>query len=359
MKFRELIKKLRIPKLSVPKMQIPKIRLKTRSKSIIYLVVAIFLESLFITWPAICAINGDGFITGFRYVDNIVGLVFGLSGGITFGLVYGLLGGAVFGLAYGLSVGLGYGIAVGLIVGIVGGIFGGAFAGIVFGGVGGLGYGFSTGFINTIVYGPKFGLISGLFVMISVAIGAVVGSIIGVLTSKLLEPVKVGFTTTMRGFLRPWELKKYPFISAIASFFLAYLAVILLFGLWFYSCHLEGWDPKPYFNSNRTDYTTNLQWIDFIYFSSVTISTLGYGDIFPLHWLPKILVLFEMVAGIVLVAGYFVIILQVWQRTQDQMISEKGIFSKAMDDEQLIHQLRNENESLKKKIDELTQSRDD
>ena len=47
-----------------------------------------------------------------------------------------------------------------------------------------------------------------------------------------------------------------------------------------------------------------------IYYSSVTVTTLGYGDISPTHWLPQFLVVFEVFSGFVLVFVCFSIYMQ-------------------------------------------------
>jgi hypothetical protein len=43
----------------------------------------------------------------------------------------------------------------------------------------------------------------------------------------------------------------------------------------------------------------------------VTITTLGYGDITPIHWFPQFLVFLETLAGIGLVVGFLGMILKV------------------------------------------------
>lgn len=45
--------------------------------------------------------------------------------------------------------------------------------------------------------------------------------------------------------------------------------------------------------------------IDSIYFSGVTITTLGYGDFLPVAWLPKFLVIHEVLAGFTLIIVSF------------------------------------------------------
>lgn len=47
--------------------------------------------------------------------------------------------------------------------------------------------------------------------------------------------------------------------------------------------------------------------IDSIYFSGVTITTLGYGDYFPSYWIPKLLVVYEVFCGFILLIVSFAI----------------------------------------------------
>jgi voltage-gated potassium channel len=42
--------------------------------------------------------------------------------------------------------------------------------------------------------------------------------------------------------------------------------------------------------------------LEAFYFSGVTLATLGYGDLSPVHWLSRLLALYEVFAGILLVA---------------------------------------------------------
>lgn len=46
------------------------------------------------------------------------------------------------------------------------------------------------------------------------------------------------------------------------------------------------------------------------YFSGVTITTLGYGDITPKHWFPQFLTVFEVLCGFALIVVCFAIYLQ-------------------------------------------------
>lgn len=44
-----------------------------------------------------------------------------------------------------------------------------------------------------------------------------------------------------------------------------------------------------------------------LYFSGVTITTLGYGDISPNHWYPQLLVIYEVICGLILLVVCFTI----------------------------------------------------
>ena len=84
--------------------------------------------------------------------------------------------------------------------------------------------------------------------------------------------------------------------------------------MWFYAFYLEGIyftevkSNSPFFSVDNINYP---QWWDFIYYSFVTITTLGYGDITPLKVFPQILVTFESTIGIMLPAIFIGIILYV------------------------------------------------
>jgi len=59
--------------------------------------------------------------------------------------------------------------------------------------------------------------------------------------------------------------------------------------------------PSEYFSGKITSY------IDAIYFSGVTITTLGYGDISPSHTLPKFLSVYEVLCGFALIIVSFAV----------------------------------------------------
>lgn len=85
---------------------------------------------------------------------------------------------------------------------------------------------------------------------------------------------------------------KKPFLMRSEYFACIFLALIPVFALIYY---LIG---DNQFKSDSCDYFT------FLYFSLVTITTLGYGDIYPVSGLAKLLVSLEVILGI-LCAGLF------------------------------------------------------
>ncbi len=93
------------------------------------------------------------------------------------------------------------------------------------------------------------------------------------------------------------------FISAVFFFVIIYAATALLFSIWFYAGYLE--------NPNFFSIGGSANWFDFAYFSFVTITTLGYGDIAPLHSFPRVLVIIETLMGMSLCIVYFGIVLHV------------------------------------------------
>ncbi len=142
----------------------------------------------------------------------------------------------------------------------------------------------------------------GILAITGAVSGAILGVLLATLVIYLLGHLFMGFSSTIRGILRPWQLETYSVGRAISSFFVAYIASVLLFSLWFYACYFE---DISFFHIGHTG---SLNWWSFVYFSFVTITTLGYGDMTPAHPFPQFLAVLETVLGIGLVVGYFAII---------------------------------------------------
>lgn len=78
----------------------------------------------------------------------------------------------------------------------------------------------------------------------------------------------------------------------------SYAEIFLWFGL--VACYL----PSNMYNAN-----IHLDILTAIYFSGATISTLGYGDIVPVHWISRFISLYEVFSGLFLIAGAITIYL--------------------------------------------------
>jgi voltage-gated potassium channel Kch len=48
----------------------------------------------------------------------------------------------------------------------------------------------------------------------------------------------------------------------------------------------------------------------FVYFSTITIGTVGYGEVVPGHWITRTLVSIEVVTGIIWVVVYFAFLMR-------------------------------------------------
>lgn len=82
--------------------------------------------------------------------------------------------------------------------------------------------------------------------------------------------------------------------------FNSYIELLVGFGVLYYilpSYLFKGGDKTLHFNSV----------IESIYFSGVTMATVGYGDISPAHWLTQCLVVFQVFCGLTLALVSFTV----------------------------------------------------
>lgn len=80
----------------------------------------------------------------------------------------------------------------------------------------------------------------------------------------------------------------------------SYIELLVGFGLLYYilpNCFFKGGDGNFEFQSI----------IEAIYFSGATMTTLGYGDISPKHWISQILVIFQLFCGMTLALVSFTV----------------------------------------------------
>ena len=167
-----------------------------------------------------------------------------------------------------------------------------------------------------VVSGLGFGLVVGL----GGGLGVFAGVPIGVLLRYGVKELGKGGIEAVKQFFTPWRSERLYFGRSVGFFAIIYLGFVLLFALWFYASYLNAnkvvgvWlsPPNPYFNVEHIIGVPNY-WT-FIYFSFITIASLGYGDIFPTHWFSQILVILETMVGVGLIAGFLAMIITVGSR---------------------------------------------
>ena len=306
---------------------------QSKLKNIFIISIAVTLETIIITYPALCAIMGLGVKSAWSNTGFIVslvgilsfgflsGLFLGLGEGFAEGLVSGLAAGLIFGLASGLVVGfdeeLDEGLAFGLVVGLILGLTFGLIFGLDEGFAEGLVSGLASGLVAGLAFGLGKGLVAGLGIGFYTGFGTFIGCSAGLIVWLLLRyafrRIPEGFLSMIKGFFgSKQELKKYSFLRSLSSFLVGYVAIVLIFSLWFYAFYLEGAyftegkSNSPFFSVDNINYP---QWWDFIYYSFITITTLGYGDITPLKAFPQLLVIIESTIGVMLPAIFIGIIL--------------------------------------------------
>jgi len=324
-------------------------RAKNQSRLLVVflIILAIVLEAVIVLWPMACAFSGKGFIAIWKALNEkpvrgivnifIWGLIMGLIHGITRGLTEGLATGLFRGLAMSFIVSIGLKVIPGLSLESVSGLIIGGFSlGLFLGFIKALSTeepslkpstmfidGLSRGIILGLAFGSlkaikehslRFiinGLGMGLLFGLGMGFGLPAGNLLEVYLMRGLRHLPEGFVSTIKGFFKPQYLRTYPFGKAIATFLAAYIGVVIIFSLWFYACYLESPKDHPFFNTGEIE---NVNWWNFIYFSFVTITTLGYGDISPLRLFPQVLVIAETLIGLMLVMLYLGIILHVASR---------------------------------------------
>lgn len=109
------------------------------------------------------------------------------------------------------------------------------------------------------------------------------GIVIGALLGYWLRP-KILLYSKIWLYLR--EMAAY-----LVFFAIGYFALALIFAGWF-------WSIWKIFPDSFNNVSSNASFLEFFYFSIVTIVTLGYGDITPKSELARVLVIIETVLGV-------------------------------------------------------------
>ncbi|ELA7007294.1 two pore domain potassium channel family protein, partial [Vibrio parahaemolyticus] len=104
---------------------------------------------------------------------------------------------------------------------------------------------------------------------------------------------------------------KLTYRKRIELAFLSYLELIFNFAFLFYLMPFDWFDSNSSVWGNIVNDNSELSIFnnifDAIYFSGVTITTLGYGDYSPQHWLPKLMVVQQVLVGFTLIVVSFAI----------------------------------------------------
>ncbi len=76
------------------------------------------------------------------------------------------------------------------------------------------------------------------------------------------------------------------------GFIISHLALILFFAVVYYIIHINF--ENTFECKNKKQNNKELSFFDFIYFSLVTQTTVGYGDIVPCHIFSKIITMLQL-----------------------------------------------------------------
>ncbi|MBU1260009.1 MAG: potassium channel family protein [Planctomycetes bacterium] len=108
----------------------------------------------------------------------------------------------------------------------------------------------------------------------------------------ILIVISLGMTKLIWGLFKS-DAKK---LLIAVSVMLVYAWVTILYGfVYYYLSFLPGDHIQPSFDISSTGILNS------IYFSFVTITTLGYGDFRPISWIAKFLVISQLIAGIFMI----------------------------------------------------------
>lgn len=119
-----------------------------------------------------------------------------------------------------------------------------------------------------------------------VAIGYGAFFFLGILLAPLIPGIVLPLMEIVKEILQKGKVFKRAFV--VLAF---YWMIIFFFAAVYRFIDLNIEDA---FNKDFTGF------IDVVYFSSITLATIGYGDFYPVHWLPKMIVCLEVFTGIVL-----------------------------------------------------------
>lgn len=150
--------------------------------------------------------------------------------------------------------------------------------------------------------GAVFSTAANTGIRVAVGIAAVLWFITAVLgvqdthyaggVALLSTTVVIGaLVVTFSNLLESREHNLNHLLGAIFGYFLLAMAWAILFA------QIERWQPGSFEISSGQDL-----WTSFVYFSLITVTTLGYGDILPLSPLARLCAAFESAIGVLYIA---------------------------------------------------------
>lgn len=123
---------------------------------------------------------------------------------------------------------------------------------------------------------------------------------IPVLSATLLKPLTLSLLNILNDvYIKIDKKSRTRLLCLLLMFFSITLAVAVLYHVIYSN------DSTSFFSSHNK----LLKFHDFVYFSIVTITTLGYGDIHPVSLTAKLIVTVEVIIGVFLIIGYLSFVL--------------------------------------------------
>lgn len=139
---------------------------------------------------------------------------------------------------------------------------------------------------------------------------------------------------------------------------LIYLFIVLLYIFGFSWLHYSIAQDTTFANSYRYSNVENLDYSTFVYYSIVTISSLGYGDIIPLSPTARLITSIQIIFGMVINVLFIVILLMYVSTMVSQSLLKSKFSLETTDkmleeDEKILKEEQREINSLKDEIKKL------
>ena len=149
-------------------------------------------------------------------------------------------------------------------------------------------------------FNPPAILMFAAIACISILSGILAGIVISV-NQMIGKWVKKKSGSALKTIQKPTTLL-YKYIKPLSTFSSIYVLIALFFGFWYYALE-KVLIPNSFIKNGIPMVEKEI--IDFIYYSFVTITTLGYGDIVPINNIVRFLSIIEVIIGLAWLVVYF------------------------------------------------------